>query len=174
MPAAHRCQTHLGTCLSKTQLSRTDPWHGDVFAGVGGQEVQFRADTEVAELGTKAVPAGWCLGWGSSPKAVPSAPGRSLGSTARGSGSLGSPGCRNPAPAPGKRQSQTVNHGAPVISRSRRAIPTSSWALPTEVPITGWEVSRNAHPGPAPPVPADLSPSSGEIYGLRWGARNVL
>lgn len=63
---------------------------------------------------------------------------------------------------------------APVISRSRWAIPTSSWALPTEVPITGWEVSRNAHPGPAPPVPADLSPSSGEIYGLRWGARNVL
>lgn len=63
---------------------------------------------------------------------------------------------------------------APVISTSHWAIPTSSWALPTEVPITGWEVSGNAPPGPAPPVPADLSPCAGEIYGLRWGARNML
>lgn len=36
--------------------------------------MQFRADTEVAELGTKAVPAGWCLGWGSNPTAVPILP----------------------------------------------------------------------------------------------------
>lgn len=114
---ASRCQTHLEMCLSKTQLSRTDSCHGVVFAGVGGQEVQSRADTEVTELGTKPVSAGWCLGRGSCPKAAPippTAPRSSLGSTAPvlSTSALGSPGCRDPAPALGSGQGQTVNHGA--------------------------------------------------------------
>lgn len=91
--------------------------------------MRYRADREVVELGTKPVPAGAMLGQrqreGSSPPGrgepaapvLPAAPRSSLGSTAGGSHpknlSSGQPRtCREPAPALGSGQGQTVNHGS--------------------------------------------------------------
>lgn len=62
MLAGRACQVHLERRLSKTQLSRMDPCCGDVFAPVGGQEVQYGADERWLSWAQSCVLTGAMLG----------------------------------------------------------------------------------------------------------------
>lgn len=136
---------------------------GGYFAGAGCWPMQHGADTGPCPPADPVVPL-WC------PRPAHS-PGSRWGPPL-------APAPRGPSPSPRKkarppRKSRLFGcHLLPVISASRRAVPTLSWPFPTYVPITGWAGGEGRPPGAAPSAPPDLSPCSGEIYGLRQAASN--
>lgn len=83
------------------------------------------------------------------------------------------PALREPSPNPRKKARPTHKsrlfgcHLLPVISASRRAVPTLSWPFPTYVPITGWAGGEGPPPGAAPSAtpPLIYHPALGRFMG---------
>lgn len=130
----------LEKCQKEVQLSRTPPCQGDILLVLDAgpcsmEQTQGRAQLQPPQCPHPAHSPGSL--WGPPPALALWEP---------------SPSPRKKARPPHKSWLFGC-HLLPVISASRRAVPTLSWPFPTYVPITGWAGGEGRLPGAAPSAP---------------------